>query len=665
MITKKITEVQQFAESKGNVLQVQNSEVGQTSIDTMKGEIVTTLLDNNGVVLNLVNMKEAVNTYADLPTSNVNINDAYQVTADGLVYVYTSNGFQLDGDGFNILPEPTGIVEQGNTNAVSGGEVSKHLTAVGGGNKFNNIYLNAVVLDNYLYRTSVTSISVMHPILPNIDYVFKKDGGSTDRYVTLSQRPNITSTAKNEFVVKTGTVLNGKRIRFDDNEKYILWTIDNNSLNPIVDIFNETILLLDEVGKKDIANYLENNNFIVSNLYKGDTVNAVVLDTFRYRLSDVATTIIEPILDNKFYYFSKTGGDRDRYLFLSDYPELTTSTSVKYVIGQGSSLNNKRIKPPLGTKYIMWTVSSILEDVDINIQAEVDLKIKELDALSLNSLPLINDIYKCLDQVNNGSLSTTQYTHIIDIYNNLMINYPTLITREVIGQSVGGLDIFMFRIGADVVNIPSNNRFKKRKIFIDASIHGHEEMAGFSTAKFFEDIFTRRNDVNDWILFNLEFIVVPVANPDGYNLHQRNNANNVDLNRDFFNQTQPETIALISQINSNDFDYYLSVHNIASPPSMFYVRTPENSLLGYNFFMDIREHWISRYDLSQTTEIGTLTTTTNEGTATDYLTNIGKKSITLESPWKQAFDTVKYGKITTETAIEMVGNTVINIAKML
>lgn len=152
MITKKITEVQQFAESKGNVLQVQNSEVGQTSIDTMKGEIVTTLLDNNGVVLNLVNMKEAVNTYADLPTSNVNINDAYQVTADGLVYVYTSDGFQLDGDGFNILPEPTGIVAEGNTNAVSGNEVYNS-TIKPSDLLFNDKYINYsnYIIENKAY----------------------------------------------------------------------------------------------------------------------------------------------------------------------------------------------------------------------------------------------------------------------------------------------------------------------------------------------------------------------------------------------------------------------------------------------------------------------------------------------------------------------------------
>lgn len=123
MITKKITEVQQFAESKGNVLQVQNSEVGQTSIDTMKGEIVTTLLDNNGVVLNLVNMKEAVNTYADLPTTNLQINDAYQVKTDGLVYTWSGTAFQANGQGFKVQPEVNGVVEEGNTNAVSGGEV--------------------------------------------------------------------------------------------------------------------------------------------------------------------------------------------------------------------------------------------------------------------------------------------------------------------------------------------------------------------------------------------------------------------------------------------------------------------------------------------------------------------------------------------------------------
>ena len=40
--------------------------------------------------------------------------------------------------------------------------------------------------------------------------------------------------------------------------------------------------------------------------------------------------------------------------------------------------------------------------------------------------------------------------------------------------------------------------------------------------------------------------LIPTLNPDGMRVHQRRNANNVDLNRDGLNQSQPETKALIA-----------------------------------------------------------------------------------------------------------------------
>lgn len=92
---------------------------------------VSRVIQQGGASLNVINLKGVVPTYADLATitPTPELNDAYQVEADGLVYVYTENGFQADGDGFVVQPEPNGVVEEGNVNAVSGGEVFKSLSA--------------------------------------------------------------------------------------------------------------------------------------------------------------------------------------------------------------------------------------------------------------------------------------------------------------------------------------------------------------------------------------------------------------------------------------------------------------------------------------------------------------------------------------------------------
>lgn len=91
---------------------------------------VEELSKNGGVSLNLVNLKGVVPTYADLAliTPTPELNDAYQVEADGLVYIYTENGFQSDGEGFNVQPNVNGVVEEGNEQAVSGDETYKAIS---------------------------------------------------------------------------------------------------------------------------------------------------------------------------------------------------------------------------------------------------------------------------------------------------------------------------------------------------------------------------------------------------------------------------------------------------------------------------------------------------------------------------------------------------------
>src|SRR5690606_2403089 len=94
--------------------------------------VVSELTESGGVSLNLINLKGVVPTYADLAliTPTPELNDAYQVEADGLVYVYTDDGFQSNGDGFVVQPAPIGVVEEGNKQAVSGGEVYNKIEVI-------------------------------------------------------------------------------------------------------------------------------------------------------------------------------------------------------------------------------------------------------------------------------------------------------------------------------------------------------------------------------------------------------------------------------------------------------------------------------------------------------------------------------------------------------
>lgn len=76
------------------------------------------------LLLNRLQLKGVVDTYADLASiANPKPNDAYQVAADNLVYIYTMSGFQTEGKGFDISLDPSGKVEAGDFRAVNGNEV--------------------------------------------------------------------------------------------------------------------------------------------------------------------------------------------------------------------------------------------------------------------------------------------------------------------------------------------------------------------------------------------------------------------------------------------------------------------------------------------------------------------------------------------------------------
>ena len=83
----------------------------------------------------------------------------------------------------------------------------------------------------------------------------------------------------------------------------------------------------------------------------------------------------------------------------------------------------------------------------------------------------------------------------------------------------------------------------KMPIYIDASIHGNEYEGVDAAMQIIRDLTVTprgRNATVDDILDHAIVIISPCANPDGRVLGTRANANGIDMNRDYFVQSQPE-----------------------------------------------------------------------------------------------------------------------------
>ncbi|MBO0323303.1 DUF2817 domain-containing protein [Muricauda sp. CAU 1633] len=119
---------------------------------------------------------------------------------------------------------------------------------------------------------------------------------------------------------------------------------------------------------------------------------------------------------------------------------------------------------------------------------------------------------------------------------------------EEIGQSVLKVPIRSFKMGSG-----------EKRILMWSQMHGNES----TTTKAVWDMvnFLHSDDpLAKLILDNCTLMVVPILNPDGAKAYTRINANQVDLNRDAKQRTQPESVALRKLFEEFKPDYCFNLH---------------------------------------------------------------------------------------------------------
>nr|WP_321412934.1 M14 metallopeptidase family protein [uncultured Allomuricauda sp.] len=118
-----------------------------------------------------------------------------------------------------------------------------------------------------------------------------------------------------------------------------------------------------------------------------------------------------------------------------------------------------------------------------------------------------------------------------------------------IGKSVEGVDIKSFQIGKGSI-----------KVLMWSQMHGNES----TTTKAVWDLVNflqSDNPLASHISEECTICVVPMLNPDGAKNYTRANSNDIDLNRDAKNLTQPESIALRKLVESFRPDFCFNLHD--------------------------------------------------------------------------------------------------------
>ena len=160
--------------------------------------------------------------------------------------------------------------------------------------------------------------------------------------------------------------------------------------------------------------------------------------------------------------------------------------------------------------------------------------------------------YSALKDWHNSHKEATLFGRYITLntIQPLLDNLSDLFSVETLGYSVENRPISKVTFG----NGPL-------KVLGWSQMHGNES----TTTKALFDLFNwfsqnRTNPEVETFLSEFTFTMVPMLNPDGAQAYTRINANQVDLNRDAQDRTQPESVILKDLYTSFKPDYCLNLH---------------------------------------------------------------------------------------------------------
>lgn len=185
-------------------------------------------------------------------------------------------------------------------------------------------------------------------------------------------------------------------------------------------------------------------------------------------------------------------------------------------------------------QFDIWAVhsSSLLIDVHVNSSALFDRFLQDFNTAAFNHSVWISDIQELIDEVDSTrpckSCSADSFFDDYQRY-DAFIEYAKLMAQqylevefvESIGKTEQGVDIFALRIGGQVSNSTNSDKVG-RAVYIQGGIHAREWIAP-STVMYIAEQLAGSGDgtVRD-LVSNLEFVIVPLLNVDGYEYSQTN-----------------------------------------------------------------------------------------------------------------------------------------------
>lgn len=144
----------------------------------------------------------------------------------------------------------------------------------------------------------------------------------------------------------------------------------------------------------------------------------------------------------------------------------------------------------------------------------------------------------------------TQYDPLISYLEELQNQHSDVMKLTYIGETQKGRKIPQVEI--------KRGSGEKVRMWIQGGIHGNEPASTEAVLFFMHELLN--NPEKSHLLDRVEFRILPMANPDGFNIQNRYAANGLDLNRDQTKFVIPESMILKSAFTTFDADVALDMH---------------------------------------------------------------------------------------------------------
>ena len=429
--------------------------------------------------------------------------------------------------------------------------------------------------------------------------------------------------------------------------------------NPLLDI---------DYNAKKISINSTTRVFFDDILYKPNNLGCVfdVSDNVNMSYIAICFNILTNVFE-KYYINVNEGIPKECIMLCIVHP---TQPQILGIDIENCAINGENYKP----NYIL-DMESDISDIQSNM-SEVKT---DLDKTSNNRYYILDDlsgVYNRPDNLESGAsdgslpLIDSKYTDLYAIYDDLVAKYPDYVTKTLLGTETTDLPIYQYTFNNDI-KFNYERNIKKPKLLLQSGIHGDEKSSAWTMAQFLKDLCYNNvdNDILSYIYWNVELVVIPCANPWGWDENSRNNANGVSIGSTF-NGTdiQPETELIQAVVNANlDADYVIDYHNIANGVTYGYTQSNDDysATLYCNTVKTLAKKWKKEYSLSENIEqFGTI----KEVVVYDivyYAKLKGLRAFCLELGWIPFFANEKYDKTCIDIGTDLIGNVIVNILKSL